>query len=105
MLAAADLFILPTYSDQSLVSVPSKLITYMLAARPVLCSTADDSDIARTVGHAACGWTIPAGNANLLAQMLITLSQEPADELRRFGKQERNYALRHMTAQPIYRGS
>jgi colanic acid biosynthesis glycosyl transferase WcaI len=97
MLAAADLFMLPTYGDQSLVSVPSKLITYMLAARPILCCAADNSDIARTVGHAACGWTIPVGNPNLVAQMLITLSQEPADELRRFGRQGRNYALRHMT--------
>ena len=97
ILAAADLFILPTCGDQSLSSVPSKLITYMLAGRPVLCCAAEDSDVAQTVRAAACGWTIPADDAGAIARMLAVLSREPAHELRRFGEQGRAYALRHMT--------
>ncbi len=97
MLAAADLFVLPTFGDQSLMSVPSKLITYMLAARPVLCCVADNSDIARVVCKAACGWTLPTGDAGAVARMLVALSREPAPEMRRFGMQGRNYALRNMT--------
>lgn len=97
MLAAADLFILPTCGDQSLVSVPSKLISYMLAARPILCCAAEDSDIARVIAKAGCGWIIPAGNPDVITRMLLALSKEPPQELRRFGEQGRNYALRHMT--------
>lgn len=96
-LAAADLFILPTHGDQSLVSVPSKLITYMLAGRPVLCCATDDSDIARTIRKAACGWTIPAEEPSTIARMLLALSLEPSEDMRRFGQQGRSYALRHMT--------
>ncbi len=97
MLAAADLFILPTYGDQSFCSVPSKLITYMLAARPVLCCAAEDSDIARIVRNSACGWVIPAGDPDSASRMLLALSREPSQELHKFGRQGRNYALRHMT--------
>jgi glycosyltransferase involved in cell wall biosynthesis len=97
LLAAADLFILPTHGDQSLVSVPSKLITYMLAGRPILCCATDRSDIARTVRQAACGWTIPAGEPSTIARMLLALSRESAEDLRQFGRQGRDYALQHMT--------
>jgi glycosyltransferase involved in cell wall biosynthesis len=97
VLAAADLFILPTYGDQSLVSVPSKLITYMLAARPILCCADDTSDIAKTVRSAACGWSIPSGDPETTARMIVALSYESSRDLRRFGRQGREYALRHMT--------
>ena len=97
VLAAASLFILPTYGNQSLVSVPSKLITYMLAGRPVLCCATDDSDIAQTIGSASCGWVIPAGDPALISRKLRTLSQRPPDELRRLGDSGRSYALRYMT--------
>ena len=35
-LSAADILILPTQGRQSSASIPSKLIAYMLASRPVL---------------------------------------------------------------------
>ena len=97
VLASADLFILPTYGDQSLVSVPSKLITYMLAARPILCCADEHSDIARTIRKAACGWSIPASDPDTMARMIAALSHESSSDLRQLGEQGREYALRHMT--------
>ena len=61
ILGAADLCILPTQGEQSLVSVPSKLLSYMLASRPVLALALLDSDIARIILGSGCGWVIPPG--------------------------------------------
>ncbi|MEA2491720.1 MAG: hypothetical protein QOH21_3512, partial [Acidobacteriota bacterium] len=43
VLSAADLLALPTFGDQSLVSVPSKILSYLLAAKPVLACVLPDS--------------------------------------------------------------
>jgi glycosyltransferase involved in cell wall biosynthesis len=97
LLAAASLFILPTRGDQSLASVPSKLISYMLAGRPILCCAIDQSDIARVIADAACGWAIPPDNTDEISQQIRSLSRQPAGELEKFGERGRNYALQHMT--------
>jgi glycosyltransferase involved in cell wall biosynthesis len=97
VLASASLLLLPTQGSQSFVSVPSKLISYMLAARPVLCCAAGNSDIAITIHDAGCGWVVPADDAATLSQKLRDLSQQPADELSAIGKRGRRYALQHMT--------
>jgi glycosyltransferase involved in cell wall biosynthesis len=97
MLAAASLFILPTQGDQSLASVPSKLISYMLASRPILCCASDESDIAKIVVDAACGWAIPPGDEDAISKEILLLSQQPVGELETFGERGRSYALQHMT--------
>ena len=47
LLSAADLCILPTQGEQSLVSVPSKLLSYMLAGRCILALAAPEFETAR----------------------------------------------------------
>jgi glycosyltransferase involved in cell wall biosynthesis len=97
MLAAASLFILPTIGDQSLASVPSKLISYMLAGSPVLCCATPESDIAKTIADASCGWAIPPDDYHAIAKEILLLSKLPTSELEKFGERGRIYALQHMT--------
>jgi len=97
VLSAADVCILPTLSNQSIVSVPSKLITYMLAARPVLSCVAEESDIADMLGSACCGWVIPPDNPQALAEKILSLSKFEPRERMIYGEQGRQYALEHMT--------
>ena len=52
VLSAADVLVLPTQGAQSLVSVPSKLISYMLSGRPVIAQAIPGSDLAHTVEDA-----------------------------------------------------
>ena len=97
VLDAASLFILPTQNNQSLVSVPSKLIAYMLAGRPILCSAGEKSDIANIIDEAACGWVIPTDSPEVISQRILSLSQQPPDELHKFGERGKSYALKNMT--------
>ncbi len=97
VLAAADVLILPTRGRQSLVSVPSKLLTYMLAARPVIALAMPDTDIAHLVERAGCGWLVAPGDAEALACKIREISRLPGDVLRQMGRAGRAYAKAHLT--------
>src|SRR5574341_1176085 len=56
VLSAADLLILPTQGKQSLVSLPSKLISYMLAGRPILALAQPESELAEIIQGSNSGW-------------------------------------------------
>lgn len=73
VLRAADLLILPTQREQSLVSVPSKLLSYMLAGRPLLATATPGSDLANLIARAQCGWVIEPDRPDLLAKQIQRL--------------------------------
>lgn len=97
VLAAGDVCILPTQGSQSTVSTPSKLITYMLAARPILACVEENSDIAATLRRADCGWIIPTDDQQALAQKVRALSELSPQALKSYGEHAQQYALTHMT--------
>ena len=99
LLSAADVLVLPTYGQQSLVSTPSKLITYMLAGRPVLALAYPESDIAHIITQTDCGWVVIPDRPDLLAARIHEIHQLPHDELLRRGQAGRVYALAHATDQ------
>lgn len=95
VLRAADLLVLPTQGEQSLVSVPSKLLSYMLAGRPVLATAVPDSDLADLVAQSQCGWVVEPDRPDILAQKIEEISQLDTNELKRFGERGRTYVLQH----------
>ena len=99
VLAAADILVLPTRGEQSLVSVPSKLISYMLAARPIIAQAVHGSDLAQTMRNADCGWIVEPGAEDQLADALWVAAQADAGERRAKGQAGRLYALQHMTSE------
>ena len=94
---AADVLVLPTQGVQSLVSVPSKLNSYMLAGRPMIAQAIAGSDLARTIEDASCGWVIKPGSPQVLAATMREVMALPEDERNRRGRAGREYALRHLT--------
>ncbi len=98
VLGAADLLILPTQGNQSLASVPSKLISYMFAARPVLASANLESEIARTVMESGAGWVVST-TARAISQKVKEISEQNPDRLRQCGLAGRAYALQHYSMQ------
>ena len=99
ILSAADILILPTQGDQSLVCMPSKLISYMMSGRPVLAVARPESDLARVVKESGCGWVVDAGDSKALAQLLGTIAALDRSELTRMGSLGREYALTHFTTE------
>jgi colanic acid biosynthesis glycosyl transferase WcaI len=97
ILGAADVLLLPTQGEQSLVSVPSKLISYMLSGRPVLAMVLENSETAELITAAKAGWVVPPGDPVGAASALKAIAANPREDLRAAGARGLDYALCHLT--------
>lgn len=96
-LSAADLLVLPTRGMVSLAAMPSKLISYMLAARPIIALALPQSELAQVIEIAGCGWVVEPDMPELLAEKIREVMALPVEERDRYGLAGRNYALQHLT--------
>lgn len=77
MHAASDACLLTMRSGYLNASVPSKLISYMAAARPIVCAASAETDVARIVSTAHAGIVVRAGDPDALALALLRLQAGP----------------------------
>lgn len=99
VLAAADLLLLPTHGNQSLVSVPSKLIAYMLSSKPILAITSHQSETGSLVEGVDCGWVIESDNLEFLSSKIIEISESFPIILNKKGARGREFALGNFTSE------
>lgn len=97
VLGAADILLLPTRGQQSLTAVPSKLIAYLLAARPIIALAVAKSDLAELVHLSGAGWIVEPDNPAALATTVKEVLGKNQDELRRKGVAGREFALQNLT--------
>ena len=97
VLSAADVLILPTRGNQSLVSVPSKLIAYLLSARPVIALAHADSDLADLISKSECGWVVEPDQPERLAGMIKGVMNLGPVGRKHHGQIGRVFALQNMT--------
>lgn len=96
---AANVLVLPTQGSQSLNSVPSKLIHYMLSGRPVIAAGLPGSELVNIIETSGCGWVVPPDQPQALAEKIRQIRQLPREELRQRGEAGRRYALANFTSQ------
>ncbi len=97
VLGSADVLLLPTIGTQSLVSVPSKIISCFLASRPVIASVLPQSEVASIVREASAGWLVDPENAGALAEAFRRAAETGRDELKRMGERARAYAAQNLS--------
>lgn len=97
VLSAADILILPTRSNQSLASMPSKLIAYMLAARPVIALALAKSDLVDIMGQSGCGWYVEPDAPDQLAAKIRDVLRQSRDEREQRGRAGRVFALQNLS--------
>jgi colanic acid biosynthesis glycosyl transferase WcaI len=71
--ASADLSLVTLAPGRGATSVPSKVVGYMAAGRPVVASVDLDCDTAEVVRSAGCGTVVPPGDADALAGAVESL--------------------------------
>ncbi len=101
VLSAADVLILPTQGSQSLSSVPSKLLSYLLAGRPVLAAVLPESDTARVINVSDCGWVIHPNDIEGLARKIEELISLPRLALDTMGFAGRRYAMQNFSPENV----
>jgi len=95
---AADVLILPTRGSQSAISVPSKLVGYMLSAKPVIALAQPGTDLADLIETSHCGWVVEPDNSKHLADRIKTARDLSSIELSEYGEAGRTYALNHLVS-------
>jgi len=78
MYAAADLLVLNQKAAVKDAVIPSKLLAYMSAGRPVLAAASAASETARLVQQAKCGLIVQPENAAALAEGAASLRANPS---------------------------
>ncbi len=73
LLSLADVCLLPMRKGAGASSLPSKMMAYMLAGKPILASVDEDGDAARCIREAGCGWIVQPDNAQALAEGFLAV--------------------------------
>jgi colanic acid biosynthesis glycosyl transferase WcaI len=100
MYSAADILLLNQKAAVKDAVIPSKLLTYMAAGRPVLAAVNEKSEAARQIQNAQCGVQIPAEDPRALIEAVSRLRQDMALR-QKLGANGRVYALRNFTKQRV----
>lgn len=98
---AADVLALPTRGEQSVASVPSKLIRYMLSGRPIIAAGLPGTELVNVVEAARCGWCVPPDDPAALAAAFTQVKSIAKTERLLYGSRGREYALKHLTVKAV----
>lgn len=71
--AMSDISLVTLLSGKGRTSVPSKVLGYMAAARPIVASVDRDSETALLIRSAGCGLVVPSEDATALANAVSSL--------------------------------
>jgi glycosyltransferase involved in cell wall biosynthesis len=89
----ADVFLLPLKKGAALSSIPSKLPSYMFSEKPILCCLDVESDTAKVINEANCGWVIPPDDADTLAEKMSEIAGMKKEDLQCLGTNGYHYAI------------
>ena len=95
--ASADVSLVTLAKGRGRTSVPSKVVGYMAAGRPVIASVDQDSDTAAEVISSGCGLIVAPEDPVALAEAILGLSKEPR-HLSTLGRNARKWFLEHFSA-------
>ncbi len=96
ILAASDVCLINLHPELRTPVVPSKLLSIMSAARPVVASLPSESDARRIITEADCGIPVMAGDSMALADAIQMLESDRA-LARQMGMRGRAYAKAHFS--------
>ncbi|HKZ77570.1 MAG TPA: WcaI family glycosyltransferase [Pyrinomonadaceae bacterium] len=100
MLAAGNLLLLNQAAGVLDTVLPSKLLTYMAAGRPVIAAVHPESEAAKYVRWANCGLIIEPDQPKLLADAILYL-RENQNLAQHFGQNARVFAEEHFARDRI----
>ena len=98
MQSAADVSLVTLAPHLAEVSVPSKVLAYFAAGRPVIGGVPRESETASLLQRAGAGWVVPAGDAIALSDAIERLSRDP-ESAARLGHAAREFAVRELSAE------
>ena len=94
--AISDVSLVSMKKGHGATSVPSKVLGYMAAGRPVLAMVDEWSESAKLVSNAGCGLLVSPGDSQALAAAIRELQCQP-DRRKQMGSSGRYYLEKHFS--------
>lgn len=98
--ASSDVSVVTLRPGRGRVSVPSKVLAYMAAARPVVASVDEESETAALVQGAQCGIVVRAGDPEAIAGAIRNLKEE-REWGRSLGRKGRAFLAQHLSRRAV----
>lgn len=95
--AQADIMLLSIKIGAASSSIPSKLPAYMFSKKPIIASVDLDSDTARAIKEADCGWVLLPEEISSLSEMMQKVASFSKDELLKMGENGFSYAIENLS--------
>ena len=93
----ADVLLVSLKKGAAQYALPSKLPAYMFSAKPVIACVDEESDTARIIKEADCGWIVPPENFDALTKIMKKVVYIDDKELLRLGTNGFNYAVENFS--------
>jgi colanic acid biosynthesis glycosyl transferase WcaI len=98
LLASADVALVTLNVESSTTSLPGKTFNYLASGRPIVAVTPLDSEIAQFVREARCGVSVPPGQPEYLARVILELKLD-GNRLAEMGQNARLQLESHFSRQ------
>jgi glycosyltransferase involved in cell wall biosynthesis len=96
VLNASDVCLATLHTEVRTPVVPSKILSIMAAARPVVAAMNPDGDAPGLIEEAQCGLAVPPEDPKALADAILSLYNDKALRVR-LGQNGRRYAEEHLS--------
>jgi glycosyltransferase involved in cell wall biosynthesis len=93
----ADVLLLSLRKNTSHYAMPSKLPAYMFSKRPIIACAEEESDIARSIKQAKCGWIVQPEDQHALAGAMMAAAAASRQDLRQYGENGYHYAQQYFS--------
>jgi colanic acid biosynthesis glycosyl transferase WcaI len=100
MLSAADVLLISQRASVIDTVIPSKLLTYMAAGRPIVAAVHPESEVAKYVRKAECGLIVPPEEPSQLADAIRGVYASP-ELAAGFGRKARAFAEEHFARKHV----
>lgn len=90
--AEADVMMLALPTGNGRLCLPSKLVSYMLSAKPVIASFDTDCDAAKIIYESKCGVVVEPDNLNSLVECVKEIAGLSKEEKQAMGQRAKEYA-------------
>jgi glycosyltransferase involved in cell wall biosynthesis len=93
VLGAGDVLVAMIGKEAAGFSIPSKILSYLAAGKPIVASISEDNDAAQMIKAAESGVVVTPGDAEALSKAVLTLARD-RDRRDRLGRNARAFAER-----------
>lgn len=93
----AHVCMLPMKRGAGMSSIPSKLPSYLFSAKPVIATVDPDSDTARFVRQAECGWAGEAEDSGWLVNTMKEVNLMSMEQLEAIGRRGKEFGMAHFS--------